>query len=527
MRLIGPRSPTNRSLASLLKAEWAAPGSPLDGSPVVVYAPRRSVPDLTEAAGVFAAMPATARLVLLSSAAVCVPDPHHPGMVVEGAVPASRVRNPIAAAWRRLEALAAEHPAQRLIVLRPAALAEDPEDPLAGLLHQRLALTLPGHDPTVQFLSLDDLGRGIRAAVDAMERGIHGTFHLTPTGNIPLRQALRRAGTWRWPVPRWLQRIGRSGRRGRLAGQDAAALEYRRYSWTLDSRRSATLGFAPRDSSLAAVCKAKGRPTPTDPPRYDDFGMDRDYIAAFGRTLFPFLHDVLWRVEYRGMEHVPREGRAVLTGIHRGFMPWDGVMILHHLARTLGRYPRFLIHPGLIKYPFLANYMTKLGGIVACRANGARVLAGDHLLGIFPEGIQGAFRYYRDAYTLGRFGRGEYIKMALRHRAPIVPFVTVGSAEIFPILAKIRWRWFEKTTEWPCLPVTPTLGMFPLPAKWHTQFLEPLPVHEQHGPEAADDPRIVRAINREVRQRMQDTLDTLRARRPSIFFGSAFSEEVP
>ena len=119
MRIVGLPSPTNRSLASLLGAELLAPGSPLAGSPVVLYAPRRSVPDLTEATAVLADVPATARLILLSSAAVCIPDPHHPGMVVEDAVPASRVRNPIATAWRRLEALAAEHPPQRLVVLRP------------------------------------------------------------------------------------------------------------------------------------------------------------------------------------------------------------------------------------------------------------------------------------------------------------------------------------------------------------------------------------------------------------------------
>ena len=520
MKVVGPPSLTNRSLTSILRVDLVAPGNPVTETKVVVYAPQRSQPDPEETAAVLAVVPPDTPLILLSSAAVCIPDPHHPGMVVEGRVPPSRQVNPLATAWRRLEEQALTSHPKKLILLRPVAIAEDPEDPLASLLHQRRALTLPGHDPTVQFLSLDDLARAVVAAAqriaESTDRGAE-TFHLVPTGNIPLHKALRRAQVYRLPVPRWFQR---------LRGRGAAALEYRRYSWTVDSRRGDDLGFAAQDSSLQAVHKTVGRPVPLEPPTFDAFGMDRDYIAAFGRTLLRFLHDVLWRVEYRGVERVPRQGRAVLTGVHRGFMPWDGVMLVHHLAQELGRYPRFLIHPGLIKYPFLANFMTKLGGIVACRANGARVLEGDHLLGIFPEGIQGAFRAYRDAYTLGRFGRGEYVKMALRHRAPIVPFVTVGSAETFPIVAKIRWPWFEKATEWPCLPITPTLGLFPLPAKWHTQFLEPLPVHEQYDPKAADDPRVVKAINQEIRQRMQGALDDLRARRPSIFFGSAFPKEA-
>ncbi len=260
-------------------------------------------------------------------------------------------------------------------------------------------------------------------------------------------------------------------------------------------------------------------------PVYDPYGQDKDYIAAYGRTLFRFLHDVYWRIEYEGLEHVPREGRAVLTGIHRGFMPWDGVMALHLLARETGRHPRFLIHPTLIKFPFLANYMTKLGGIIACQQNADWVLANDELLGMFPEGIQGAFTRYRDVYKLGKFSRDEYVKMALRQGAPIVPFVTVGSAEIYPILAKIHWRRFERFTEWPCLPLCPNFPLpgLPLPSKWHTRFLEPLAVHQQYPAAAAEDPEAVKAISREVRARMAAATAEMLARRRSIFFGSIFA----
>jgi hypothetical protein len=107
----------------------------------------------------------------------------------------------------------------------------------------------------------------------------------------------------------------------------------------------------------------------------------------------------------------------------------------------------------LVKFPFLANYMTRLGGIVACRENAEWVLDNDELLGFFPEGIRGAFSLYRDAYKLKKFGRDEFVRMALRNRAPIVPFVTLGSAETFPILGKIEWRWFRRRTDWPFLPI--------------------------------------------------------------------------
>jgi 1-acyl-sn-glycerol-3-phosphate acyltransferase len=254
--------------------------------------------------------------------------------------------------------------------------------------------------------------------------------------------------------------------------------------------------------------------------------MDKGYIDAFGRTLFRFLHERYWRVEVAGLEHVPARGRAVLVGVHRGFMPWDAVMTLHLLARELGRYPRFLIHPGLVRFPFLFNFHTKLGGVIACQENADRVLERGDILAIYPEGIRGAFALYRDAYRLGKFGRDEFVKVALRHRAPIVPFVTVGSAETFPIIGKLNWGWWKRQTEWPFFPITPTwpLAPVPLPSKWHTLYLPPLNVEDRYPPEAADDPETVRAVSREVRARMEEAMRDIVRRRKSVFFGSVFDE---
>jgi 1-acyl-sn-glycerol-3-phosphate acyltransferase len=184
-----------------------------------------------------------------------------------------------------------------------------------------------------------------------------------------------------------------------------------------------------------------------------------------------------------------------------------------------------LVHPTLVKFPALTPYMTKLGGVLACAENAEWVLEREGLLGVYPEGIQGAFTFYRHAYKLGRFGRGEFVKMALRHRAPLVPFVTVGSAEIYPIFGRIDWKWWKRLSEWPFLPITPTLGLVPLPSKWHTWFLEPMHVEREYPPEAADDPAVVRAISRRVRRRMEAAIAEMLRRRKSIFYGSIFDRE--
>lgn len=252
--------------------------------------------------------------------------------------------------------------------------------------------------------------------------------------------------------------------------------------------------------------------------------MDREYIARCGRTLFKFLCDYYWRIEARGLEHLLRQGPAVLAGTHRGFMPWDGVMALHLVVRETGRVPRFLTHPGLLKFKFLANFFTRLGGVLACQESANRVLQSGQILGVYPEGVQGAFALYREAYQVRRFGHRDFVKMALRHRVPIIPFVNVGSAEALPVFAQIKSRLWTRYMDWPCIPIsTFPFVPVPLPSKWHVEFLPPVHVEQQYGPEAADDDSVVRKISQDLRSRMQQAIDEMLRRRRSVFWGSAFA----
>jgi hypothetical protein len=95
---------------------------------------------------------------------------------------------------------------------------------------------------------------------------------------------------------------------------------------------------------------------------------------------------------------------------------------------------------------------------------------------------------------------------------------------MFPILGKLEWSWWKRTTEWPFFPITPTFPLLPvpLPTKWHFQFLPAIHLADHYPPEAAADARIVQRIGEEIRAQMQLALTTLRERRRSIFYGSIF-----
>lgn len=461
-----------------------------------------------------AALSGGRQFILLSSALIYGIGPGRQPLVTENYSYPGQDSNRIASRWRSLELLATTYLNGKmpLTILRPCSLLGSETFP-AQRFSRRVITTLPGHDPVFQFLRVADLAGAIRCV---LEQSVSGSFNVAPDTVVPLRKAVQAAKRARLAFPRTLQRILRP----------AEQLEYLRYSWTISGEKlQRELGFTPRLSSLAALTLNAQEQFAGEEMEFDPFGMDKDYIRFFARTLFKFLSDFYWRVEDKGIEHIPASGPAVLVGVHRGFMPLDGVMALHTVAKHTGRYPRFLTHPALLKFPFLFNFMTKLGGVVACQESADRILKSNQLLGIFPEGIHGAFCYYRDAYKLHAFGRDAFVKLALRHRAPIIPFVTLGSAEIFPVFAKIKSRRWTRYTDWPCIPITPTFPLLPLPlpSKWHTQFLEPIST-QSYSSGAAEDHKVVSEISHEVRKRMQAALTEMRSRRRSIFFGSIFGE---
>jgi len=137
------------------------------------------------------------------------------------------------------------------------------------------------------------------------------------------------------------------------------------------------------------------------------------------------------------------------------------------------------------------------------------------LLGVFPEGIRGAFRMYRDAYDLTEFGRNDYVKFAIKHDVPIVPFVFLGPAETFPIFKKVKWNWWKRQSEWPFFPITATWPLLPipLPTKWQLRILPSIRVSSSQDTQDV----VINKTHEQIRRLINENLEDMRARRRSIF----------
>jgi len=255
----------------------------------------------------------------------------------------------------------------------------------------------------------------------------------------------------------------------------------------------------------------------------DEFGLD-PHVEESARPMLEALCRYYFRVHVDGLEQLPAEGRALMVANRSGALPWDGLMLRTAVRMQRPELPplRWLSEDSVFHYPFLGVFMNRLGAVRACQENAERLLSQDKLVVAFPEGAQGSRKLYRDRYQLQRFGRGGYVKLALKLGAPIIPTAIIGAEDTNPVLAssKVLARLVGREH----FPITPTfpwlgpVGLLPAPVKWRISIGEPIEL-DNYGPEAAEDALLVHRLNEQIRGILQGLLNQGKNARRSVLFG--------
>jgi 1-acyl-sn-glycerol-3-phosphate acyltransferase len=255
----------------------------------------------------------------------------------------------------------------------------------------------------------------------------------------------------------------------------------------------------------------------------DEWGFDREVLNAV-RPFFEFMYKRYWRVQISGLENIPAEGRTLLVANHSGQLPWDGAMLgtgvlLEHPSQRIVRTLYATWFPTL---PIISDIFVKCGQVLATEDNGIRLLEQDELVAVYPEGYKGVGKLFKDRYRLARFGRGGFVRMALKTGAPMLPVSIVGAEETYISLGKSDLM--AKLTGFPYFPFSPTfpwlglLGFIPLPTKWYIDIGGPIPT-DGHGPAAASNLVLVSQLTDQVRNVVQDQILKRLSQRRSVFFG--------
>jgi 1-acyl-sn-glycerol-3-phosphate acyltransferase len=257
----------------------------------------------------------------------------------------------------------------------------------------------------------------------------------------------------------------------------------------------------------------------------DDWGRSERVVSLFEPAL-NFYYRYWFRVQTEGIENVPSHGGALLVSNHSGALPPDAPMVMQALRNELAvPRPLYMLGEHWFKgYPGIGMLANKMGLVAAHRDNAQRLLYDEGRLAIvFPEGQKGSRKLFWQRYRLRRFGRGGFVRTAIRAQVPIVPIALVGGEEAMPIFAHLRFmQRLSGLIYFPVNHAFPHFGLAAalmyLPAKFRIRFLEPLDMTD-YPRETADDPAEVQAIAEQIRTRIQLELDEMLSERRSVWFG--------
>ena len=266
---------------------------------------------------------------------------------------------------------------------------------------------------------------------------------------------------------------------------------------------------------------------PIDDPRrsdVDSWGRS-ERMRELARTLYEPFYSQWFRAEWEGLEHIPREGGALLVSNHAAAIPSDAPVIMHGIEKELGR-PVYGLADYLFRaVPVVGTLWSRVGGVPAHPDNAYRLLHDEQqLVLVFPEGAKGPGKHYTERYKLRRFGRAGFVETAMRAGVPVIPVAVVGAEESMPIV--YNWRSVAKSLRLPYLPITanhlvfgPVLGsLLHFPAKFRLRVLEPI-----HFGVAADQERYSRSRVMEeserIREQIQQALYDMLRRRRSVWTG--------
>jgi 1-acyl-sn-glycerol-3-phosphate acyltransferase len=184
---------------------------------------------------------------------------------------------------------------------------------------------------------------------------------------------------------------------------------------------------------------AESPPSPSEPahsPALAAAPVDRSgYLYWVFKVLLTLPMTLYFRPRIEGIQHVPRQGAAILACNHLSYLDWLFLPLVVRWRRiSFLAKEEYFTEPGLRgrwkRYFFTATGQVPVirGGASAGDAalnTGRLLLAEGRLLGIFPEGTRSRDgRLYR--------GRTGLVRMAAATGAPVLPCATIGGFELAP-----------------------------------------------------------------------------------------------
>ena len=186
--------------------------------------------------------------------------------------------------------------------------------------------------------------------------------------------------------------------------------------------------------------------------------------------LTKYMYEDFYKVETVGLENIPKEGRCLIIPNHSGQLPFDGMLVGYSLLTNPNgaRAPKAMVERFLPTVPFIGNWLSSVGAVIGDPINCERMLDNEEAIIVFPEGVRGSNKLYKQRYQLQRFGSG-FMHLAMKHNAPIIPVGIVGMEETIRSYADIK-----PLAKLLGMPVAPLVVPFIFPSKVFIYFGKPI-----------------------------------------------------
>jgi 1-acyl-sn-glycerol-3-phosphate acyltransferase len=167
---------------------------------------------------------------------------------------------------------------------------------------------------------------------------------------------------------------------------------------------------------------------------------NRDYSPAVRgatKVTFPPLFRALMKRDWRGHEHIPRQGPVIVAANHLSYADWAAVALFVYEA---GRYPAFLIKSSAFNVPVVGPFLRGAGQFPVNRGqvdaalvlrDAERALDHGECLIFYPEGTA-----TRDPALWPMVPKTGVARLALATGAPVIPVAHWGAQAILPYGSK-------------------------------------------------------------------------------------------
>ncbi|MBK9314552.1 MAG: 1-acyl-sn-glycerol-3-phosphate acyltransferase [Acidobacteria bacterium] len=154
--------------------------------------------------------------------------------------------------------------------------------------------------------------------------------------------------------------------------------------------------------------------------------MDNDIVFQFTRLIVVTICRIYFRIEYRGLEHVPVDGPMIMAPNHVSYL--DPFWVSAPITRPM----RYMTWDRMTKLPLLGSLMRYYGAFPVKLNQGDRhalrhslehLRSGGSLV-IFPEGAR------TKTGRLMPFKPG-VVRLAIETRVPVVPVTIIGGYDAF------------------------------------------------------------------------------------------------